>query len=126
MLTALVRILPLKQLKKLNIDCNDFPIHQLLNLLSLTPNVRSLKWNFQSIEYDRLKLIEQRGIYRSLSNTNQIENLQILHCCCFFEIQFFVHLFPRVKSLQTSVMRKEIVLISRCVFTEMDHLVFFP
>lgn len=43
MLTTLGHILSLKQLKKLNIDCDDFPVHQLLTLLSLTPNVRSSK-----------------------------------------------------------------------------------
>ena len=124
MSNALDHILPLKQLKKLNIDCNDFPIHQLLNLLRLTPNLRSLKWNFQSIEYSKLKFIEQSEIYRSLSKTNQIENLQILHCCWFFEVHFFAHLFPRVKSLQIGLMRKGIVQTTRCILTEMDHLVF--
>jgi hypothetical protein len=123
-LTALDHILPLKQLKKLNIDCNDFPVHQLVNLLNLTPNLRSLKWNLQSIDQNQLKLIEQNEIYRSLSNTNQIENLQILHCCSFDEIRFFIHLFPQTESLQTGILRKEIVEIIRCILTEMDHLFF--
>lgn len=125
MLNTLGHVLPLKQLKKLNIDCDDFPIDQLLYLLSLTPNVRSLKWNFKSIDYGQLKSIEQSETYRSLSKTNRIENLQIVHRCWFYEIQFLIHLFPRVKSLQTGVVRKEIVPISRCILTEMDHLVFF-
>ena len=89
-------------------------------MLSLTPNVRSLKWNFQSLEHSTLKFIEQGETYQSLSKTNQIESSQILHCCWFDEIQLFVHLFPQVKSLQTAV-----IPISRCVLTEMDHLVFF-
>ena len=43
MLIALDRILPLKQLKQLNIDCQDFPVQQVLNLINLTPNLRLLK-----------------------------------------------------------------------------------
>jgi hypothetical protein len=124
MLTALDIILPLKQLKQLNIDCQDFPVQQVLNLISLTPNLRLLKWNFQSIDQTKLKLIEQSETFRSLSNTNHIQNLEILHCCSFDEIQFFIHLFPQLESLQTGVFRKEIVQITRCLLSKMDHLFF--
>jgi hypothetical protein len=41
------------------------------------------------------------------------------------EIQFFIHLFPQIESLSTGVVRKEIVQITRCILTEMDHLFFF-
>lgn len=124
MLTALDHILPLKQLKQINIHCNHFPVQQLLNLLCLTPNLRSLKWNFQSIDQNTLKLIEQSEIFRSLSNTNHINNLQILHCCSFDEIQFFIHLFPQLEFLQTGVFRKQIVQITRYLLLKMDHLFF--
>ncbi|CAF5178061.1 unnamed protein product, partial [Rotaria magnacalcarata] len=59
MLTALNEMIPLKQLNKLTIDCNDFPINKLVNLLSLTPNLRTLKWNFQSVDHPQVKLIQQ-------------------------------------------------------------------
>ncbi|CAF0998854.1 unnamed protein product [Rotaria sordida] len=124
MLTVLNQILPLKQLKKLIIDCNDFPIQQVLNLISLTPNLRLLKWNFQSIDQTKLKLIEQSETFRSLSNTNKIQNLQILHCCLFDEIQFFIKLFPQLESLQIAVFRKQIIQIIRCLLSKMDHLFF--
>jgi hypothetical protein len=90
----------------------------------LTPNLRLLKWNFQSIDQTKLKLIEQSETFRSLSNTNHIQNLEILHCCSFDEIQFFIHLFPQLESLQTGVFRKEIVQITRCLLSKMDHLFF--
>ena len=124
MLSALDQILPLKQLKKLIIDCNDFPVQQVLNLISLTPNLRLLKWNFQSIDRTKLKLIEQSETFRSLSNKNKIQNLQILHCCSFDEIQFFINLFPQLESLETGVVRKQIVQITRCLLSKMDHLFF--
>ncbi|CAF4002066.1 unnamed protein product, partial [Rotaria sp. Silwood1] len=79
MLIALHQILPLKQLKKLIIDCNDFPVQKVINLLNLTPNLCFLKWNFQSIDQ---------------------------------------------KSLQTEVFRKQIVQITRCLLSKMDHLFF--
>ncbi|CAF1537936.1 unnamed protein product, partial [Rotaria sp. Silwood1] len=64
MLTALQQILPLKQLKKLIIDCNDIPVQQVINLICLTPNLHFLKWNFQSIVQTKLKSIEQSENFR--------------------------------------------------------------
>ena len=125
MLTALESILPLKQLTKIDINCNDFPVNQVLNLLSLTPNLISLKWTFQSIDCDQLKSIKQSQTYRTLSNTNQIKNLQICHCCSLEEIRFFIHLFPRIESLRTGIVRKEIIPITQCILTDIDHLFFF-
>ncbi|CAF4252034.1 unnamed protein product, partial [Rotaria magnacalcarata] len=63
MLTALNQIIPLKQLKTPNIDCNDYPMKEFVNLTTLTPNLRALKWNFQSIDCTKLKLIQQRETF---------------------------------------------------------------
>ena len=112
----------MKQLNKLVVDCNDFPVQQILNLLSLTPNLHTLKWNFQSIDEAKLKLIQQSGTFRSVSNTNKIQNFEILHCCSFEEIQFFVNLFPQLKYLKTGVYRKAIVPITRYLLSKMHHL----
>ncbi|CAF3781493.1 unnamed protein product [Rotaria sp. Silwood1] len=96
---------------KLIIDCNDFPVQQVINLIYLTPNLRFLKWNFQSIVQTKLKSIEQSENFRSLSNTNKIQNFQILHCCSFDEIQIFINVFPQLDYLQTGEFRKQIVQI---------------
>ncbi|CAF5177926.1 unnamed protein product, partial [Rotaria sp. Silwood1] len=76
------------------------------------------------IDQTKLKSIEQSENFRSLSNTNKIQNLQIFHCCSFDEIQFFINLFPQLESLQTEVFRKQIVQITRCLLSKMDHLFF--
>ncbi|CAF4784581.1 unnamed protein product [Rotaria sp. Silwood1] len=124
MLAALHQILALKQLKKLIIDCNDFLTQQVINLICLTPNLRFLKWNFQSIDQTKLKSIEQSENFQSLSNTNKIQNLQVLHCCSFGEIQIFINVFPQLESLQTGEFQKQIVQITRCFLSKMDHLFF--
>jgi hypothetical protein len=125
MSTIFDRILPLKQLKKLNIDFTVFPVDQVLNLLSLTPNLRSSKYSFQWIYRYQLKSVEDSEIYQSISKTNQTKNLQICHCCSLDEIQFFIRLFPKIESLQIGIMEKEIVEMTRCILIEMDHLFFF-
>ncbi|CAF4917023.1 unnamed protein product [Rotaria sp. Silwood1] len=81
MLAALHQILALKQLKKLIIDCNDFPTQQVINLI-------------------------------------------FLHCCSFGEIQIFINVFPQLESLQTGEFQKQIVQITRCFLSKMDHLFF--
>ncbi|CAF3552462.1 unnamed protein product [Rotaria sp. Silwood1] len=86
-----------------------------INLICLTPNLCFLKWNFQSIDQTKLKSIEQSENFRSLSNTNKIQNLQIPHCCSFDEIQTFINVFPQLESLHTGVFRKQIVQITRCL-----------
>ncbi|CAF2114621.1 unnamed protein product [Rotaria magnacalcarata] len=121
---ALDQIIPLKQLSKLIIDCNDFPIKELLNLISLTPNLRTLKWNFQSIDETKSKLIQQSEIFQSTSSTNKIQNLEIFHCCSLEEINFVVNLFPQLECLKTGICRKEIVPITRCILSKMHHLFY--
>ncbi len=123
-LTALNQIIPFKQLNKLVIDCNNFPVKQIVNLINLTPNLHRLKWNFQSIDEIQSKLIQQSETFRSVSNTNKIQHLEILHCCSLEEIQFFVHLFPQLEYLKIGVYRKEIIPITRCLLSKMNHLFF--
>ncbi|CAF4669958.1 unnamed protein product, partial [Rotaria sp. Silwood2] len=123
-LTALNQIIPLKQLNKLIIDCNDFPIKEFMNLINSTPNLCTLKWNFQSIDETKSKLIQQSEIFRSISNTNKIQNLEILNCCSLEEIYFVVNLFPKLEYLKTGIYRKEIVPITRCILLKMHHLFY--
>jgi hypothetical protein len=123
-LTALNQIIPLKQLNKLVIDCNDFPVQQILNLIILTPNLNRLKWNFQSIDQTKLKLIQQSQTFRSISSTNKIQNFEIIHCCSLEEIHFFVNLFPKLKYLKSGIYRKEILPITQCLLSKMSHLFF--
>ncbi|CAM4939727.1 unnamed protein product [Rotaria socialis] len=87
MLAALNEMIPLKQLNKLTIDCNDFPINKLVNLLSLTPNLRTLKWNFQSVDHPQLKLIQQSETFRSVSRTNKIQNSKFGNCSLLYIIR---------------------------------------
>ncbi|CAF2994053.1 unnamed protein product, partial [Rotaria sp. Silwood2] len=123
-LTALNQIISLKQLNKLIIDCNDFPIKEFMNLINSTPNLCTLKWNFQSIDETKSKLIQQSEIFRSISNTNKIQNLEIFNCCSLEEIYFVVNLFPKLEYLKTGIYRKEIVPITRCILLKMHHLFY--
>ncbi|CAF3334409.1 unnamed protein product [Rotaria socialis] len=124
MLAALNEMIPLKQLNKLTIDCNDFPINKLVNLLSLTPNLRTLKWNFQSVDHPQLKLIQQSETFRFVSRTNKIQNLEIAHSCTLYEIYFLVDLFPQLECLKTGINRKEFVIIARHFVSKMPHLFY--
>jgi len=75
--TTLNRIIPLKQLNKLAIECYDFPVEQIVKLISFTPNLHTLKLNSLSIYETSSKLLQQSEIFRYVSNTNKIKNLEL-------------------------------------------------
>ncbi|CAF4187660.1 unnamed protein product [Rotaria sp. Silwood2] len=71
------RIISLKQLTKLVIDCNDFRFEQVIKLLRLTPNVHTLILDCQSINHTDSVSIEHTDTFRFVSNTNTITNATI-------------------------------------------------
>ncbi|CAF3719468.1 unnamed protein product [Adineta steineri] len=123
--TSLNKILPLQQLNKLIINSKKFRFKDILNLINVTSNLKTFKLYYHSIDGDQLKIIEQSDIYQSVLNKNQIENLEIIHCCCSLkEILFFSQLFSKLKTFQIEIIRKEFISIMRYLLLKMSHLVF--
>ncbi|CAF3712850.1 unnamed protein product [Adineta steineri] len=123
-LTSLDRILPLHQVNKLVIDSKKFRVNEILNLIEVTPNLKTFQLFYYSFDESRLKLIEESKIYQSVINKNKIENFQIIHCCSLKEISFFMNLFPKLKSFETGLLKKEFIFIIQYLLLNMAHLNF--
>jgi len=124
MLTVLDPLMPLRQVNKLVVDCHNFPVKELVNLINVMPNLHILKWNYQSIDSTKSKLIQESETFKSVLCTNKIQHLEILHCCSLEEIRFFINLFPKLEYLKTGIYRREFVPITRYLFSTMHHLFF--
>jgi len=122
---TLTRIVPLKQLTKLMIDCYYFPFEELIHLLYFTPNLHTLKFQFLSLNDRRLKLIEKNDIFQYVSKKNQIKNLDLDGTCTFETMQLFMNLFPQVEYLKTQMKRKQIGQIIRFLLSKANHQLFF-
>ncbi|CAF3800333.1 unnamed protein product [Rotaria sp. Silwood1] len=116
--TTLNCILPLKQLTKLNIKSSNFPFEQIIKLIHFTPNLHTLKLDFLSLNEIYLKLIEQNEIFRYVSNTNKITNIDIREKCTLEIFQLIIYLFSQVEYLKIRINKKEINQIIRYLFSK--------
>ncbi len=80
--------------------------------------------DFLSIYETSSKLIEQSEIFRYVSNTNKIKNLELPNWRFLENIQFIANLFPQLEYLKTGMYRKEIIEITRYLLLNMHHLFF--
>ncbi|CAF4187706.1 unnamed protein product [Rotaria sordida] len=120
--TILNRIVPLVQLTKLIfIDSYDIPFEQLIELLYFTPNLHTLKYGVIVFNEMNSKLIQQNETFQYVSMTNKIKNFEIHEICTLEEIVMIVNLFPQLEYLKTEMMRKDIELIIRFLFSKNNH-----
>jgi hypothetical protein len=126
LIPILHRIVPLEQLTKLDIGLVYFPFEQMVELISLTPNLHTLKLHVLSINETCSKLIKQTDIFRYVFKTNKIRNLEF-NCPTLKDMQFLVDLFPRLEYLKIGMDKQTIEEILRFLFTnrnKLSHLFF--
>ncbi|CAF1160574.1 unnamed protein product [Rotaria sordida] len=111
----LKRIIPLKQLTTLIIDCDTFSFDQLIKLLHFTPNIHTLTFNSQSITESNSMLIQQSETFRLVSNTNKITNVTIKEKYSFENIKLFVTLCPRMQNLTIDIYTQHLESIIRFI-----------
>jgi len=116
--TTLNRIVPLKQLTKLVIESSNFPFEQIVKLLYFTSNLHILKLDILFHHDMNLELIQQSEIFRNVSTTNQIKNVELRDCCSLEQIQLIIHLFPQMQYLKTGMNKNEIRKITRCLLSK--------
>ncbi|CAF3577991.1 unnamed protein product [Rotaria sp. Silwood1] len=97
------RIISLKQLTKLVIDCTDFRFDQFINLLRLTPNIHTLILDCQSINYIDTVSIDHTDNFQFVSNTNTITNMIIKRISSMKNIKLFIALCPRLQHLTIDI-----------------------
>jgi hypothetical protein len=118
--TSLHRIIPLKQLSKLNVNCHRFPFEQVIELLHVTPNIHTLKLDSILLYRTDSVSIQQNDIFRLVSNTNTIINVTIDKESTLDKIQLLVALFPRLQYLTINLYEKDWESIARFLLLKLN------
>jgi len=118
--TDLNRIIPLKQLTKLTLECHRFPIVQIIELLHFTPNVHTLKLDSVLFYGTDSVSIQQNDIFQIVSNTNLVTNLTIDKECTLEKIQLLVVLFPRLEYLTINLYKEDLESIARFLLSKFN------
>ncbi len=114
---TLNRIVRLKKLTKLVIDCHDFRFEEIIKLIRFTSNLHTLKINMPSFGNINSELIQQSRTFQYVSNTNKIKYLDLRYNCTLEKIQLIVNLFPKLEYLKTGIKKEEINEIVRFILT---------
>jgi hypothetical protein len=103
------KIIPLNQLTKLIINSNLSCFSKMIELLRYTPNIHTLNIDLLSFhdtqrvyQLTNLYVLQQSETFRSVSKTNNIENLKIMSSYTMEVIPFFINLCPRLQHLKTN------------------------
>ena len=94
-------IVPLKQLTKLNINIESFPLKRMIELLYSTSNIHTLTIKDVCFSKEELLSIQQSETFRKVSITNKIKNLIINSIYSLKELKLFIHLCPELECLRT-------------------------
>ncbi|CAF3013301.1 unnamed protein product [Rotaria sp. Silwood2] len=126
--TTLHRMIPLKQLTKLVIECYKFSFVEIFQLLRLTPNLYAFKLDHVSFSDINLNVIKQNEVFQYVSKRNKIKILDFCVWCSLNEIQLVMNLFPQLEYLKIGMNRKEIQSIIRFLLLKTNdktqHLFF--
>lgn len=110
--SSLNRIIPVRQLTQLIIDCQHFSFEHLIELLSLTSNMHTLKFN--SIQfYD-----QQNETFVLVSKTNTVTNVTVEQECTLDQIRLLTNLFPRVEYLTINLLKENLESILRFLLSK--------
>jgi hypothetical protein len=107
------RIIPLKQITKLAIDCHRFSFQRLMKLLSLTPNVHTLKLSSILLYETDALIIQQNEIFQMISTTNIVANVAVTKEITEQKIELIFGLFPRLEYLEINLDKEDLKSIGQ-------------
>jgi hypothetical protein len=106
--TILSRIIPLKQLTKLVIECHYFSFMKMIDLLSHTPNIHTLIFESMPFYRNDFISIEQSETFRFVSSTNNITDVTFKEKCTLEKLRLLVALCPRLQHLTINTFMKDL------------------
>lgn len=119
---SLNRIIPIRQLTQLTVECQYFSFENLLELLSLTSNMHTLKLNsiqfYEKIDYVS---VQQSETFLLVSKRNIVTNVTIEQECTLHQIQLFTNLFLRVEYLTLNLSKENSQLILRYLLSKTSN-----
>jgi hypothetical protein len=111
--TILSRIIPLKQLTKLVIECHHFSFIKMIDLLSFTPNIHTLIFESMPFYRNDYISIEQSETFRFVSNTNMITDVTFKERCSLEKLRLLLALCPRLQYLTIQTFMKDLGPMTR-------------
>jgi hypothetical protein len=110
---VLGRIVPLKQLTKLVVQCHRFPFIKLLDLLCFTPHIHTLIFQSMSLYGHNYRSVEQSESFQRVSTTNTITHVTCKNRCTLEKVKLLIALCPRVQHLAINTLVKTLKPITR-------------
>ena len=101
------RIMPLKQLTKLSLTCENMSFKKLVEVLSYTLNLRELRFRSMLGYTQYQATINENELFQSVSKTNQIMKLDFQGETSLTKVQLFLKLCPRIQDLSMHVYRRD-------------------
>ncbi len=119
--TSLNRIIPIRQLTQLIIDCQRFSFEHLVELLALTPHMHTLK--FDSIQFYETNSVsvQQSETFILASKTNTVTKVTVEQECTLDQIQLLTNLFPRVEYLTINLSKENSESIPRFLLSKTSN-----
>ena len=113
--STLSLIVPLKQLTKLIIECNQFSFRKLIKILRYAPNIhvlelRSMVWYEKKNRYTSIRQSED---FQIVSQTNTITNITCDTERTIDQIKLLVALCPRIQYFATNTLIRDLEAIVR-------------
>ncbi len=106
--TSLNRIIPLKQLTKLVLDCDGLSFERVIELLTFTPNVHTLQLDSILLHRTNSISMQQNETFRRVSKMNTITNVTIKRECTLEKIQLLTALVPRLECLTMHLLKEDL------------------
>jgi len=97
--TILNSIIPLKQLTKLVIVYCNGSFSKIIELLCCTPNLHTFSINPKLCIGQNIELRQPSEAFQLISKTNNITKLNIIDECRLEEVNYLVHLCPRLQHI---------------------------
>jgi len=111
--TILNRIISLKQLTKLVIECHRFSFKKMIELLHFTPSIHTLVFESMPFYKSDYTSIEQSETFQLVSMTNIITDLTFTRKCTLEKLKLFVALCPRLQYLTINTLVRDLESITR-------------
>lgn len=93
------RIIPLRQLTHLNLQCRHLSFEHLIELLYWTPHIHTLELPFTPMFSKNCTFMQENSLLQLVSDTNVVTSLTIATEITLKELQYLGALFPRLESL---------------------------
>lgn len=115
--TDLSRTVPLENLNKINITCEQFSFNTIMKLLCFTPNCSKLILDFIPLD---TALLQGAETFQLASNINKITVLTVTWICSFEKVKLLVKLCPQLQHLTISV-AEEFISIVQFLIPQVDN-----